>query len=70
MKPNICKIVSDGTYQGTKVLMPDGTPIPNITRIEWGISATGENWARVEMCIAGMEALQELISPPKKWIKK
>jgi len=28
------KLVSDGTGMGTRLLMPDGTPVPNITRIE------------------------------------
>lgn len=29
------KLVSDGTVRGTFVLMPDGTPIPGIKRIEF-----------------------------------
>lgn len=29
------KLVSDGTIPGTRVLMPDGTPIPGIQRIEF-----------------------------------
>ncbi len=28
------RIVSDGRVQGTKVLMPDGTPIPGVRSVE------------------------------------
>lgn len=33
------KLISDGTTRGTFVLMPDGTPIPGIKRIEFEAEA-------------------------------
>jgi hypothetical protein len=63
---NICKIVSDGTPGGTRVLMPDGTPIPCVTRIEWYIGCDGSTKARVELYTASIDAIVTLESPKKR----
>lgn len=41
------KLVSDGTYGGTRLLMPDGTPIPGIRAIRWTADEPGR--ARLEV---------------------
>lgn len=33
-KASMLKIVSDGNGMGTRLVMPDGTPVPGVTRIE------------------------------------
>ena len=41
------KLISDGTRQGTFLLMPDGTPIPGISYIEWVCDASDGARARL-----------------------
>jgi hypothetical protein len=41
------KIISDGTALGTRVQLPDGTPIPNITEVKIDILPGGLVEARI-----------------------
>jgi hypothetical protein len=67
---NICRIISDGSPGGTRVLMPDGTPIPNVIRVEWYLDADGSIKARLDLYTASIDAVVTLESPKKKRIKK
>jgi hypothetical protein len=58
------RIVSDGTVHGTQVLMPDGTPLPNVQALEILPLGTGLKavTARVTLSLVALDvvAVREL----------
>lgn len=51
------RIISDGTAWGTKVLMPDGTAIPNVRYVKFEIEAGGKAEAEVVLDCVAVEVL-------------
>jgi hypothetical protein len=61
------RIVGDGTPQGTRVLMPDGTPVPGVVRVEWGLDAGPGKmaWARLTLCRVGVDVEAKVREAPR-----
>ena len=59
--PQNIKIVSDGTAQGTKVLLPDGKQMPGlITKISFEIEAMGRCTATITFSGVECDVLADL----------
>ena len=53
------RIVSDGTPVGTKVLLPDGTPLAAVTYVAWEIGTRGFAEATVKFLCAPIDVTAE-----------
>jgi len=62
------RIVSDGVVQGTKVLMPDGTPVPNVSAVEILPlhSGGGAVQARLTLNLVEVDVTAEVIDLEKR----
>jgi hypothetical protein len=47
----MCKIVSDGTIDGTHITDPDGNEIPLVQRIEINLDANGDQFSEVKITL-------------------
>jgi hypothetical protein len=47
----VCKITSDGTLAGTKVLDPDGKGIPYVQKIEILLDCEGDTFTEVRLTL-------------------
>jgi hypothetical protein len=51
------KIVSDGTVNGTSVILPDGTAMPGVAGVSWYIDVDGASKCLLELVDVACETI-------------